>query len=99
MANIGGFERKESLDMLMDLLQDESYFVESTAATAIGKCGRNLSVSENAKKMDIVNNLINLVDTTKTFQNLLAQGAVNGLTEFSKDKNLVHRMWIKLRIF
>ena len=74
--------------MLMDLLQDESYFVELAAATAIGKCGRNLSVSENAKKMDIVNKLINLVDTTKTFQNLLAQGAVNGLMEFSKDKNM-----------
>ena len=32
--------------------------------------------------------LENLVDNTKTFQNLLAQGAINGLKEFSKDKNI-----------
>ena len=67
-------------------MQDESYFVERAAATAIGKCGRNLSSSENSKKkMEIVNILKNLVDDTKTFQNLLAQGAINGLMEFSKD--------------
>ena len=88
VANIGGFERRESLDMLMELLQDESYYVESGAATAIGKCGKNLPPSENAKKMEIVNKLINLVDSTKTFQNLLSQGAINGLKEFSKDKNM-----------
>jgi aminopeptidase N len=86
VANIGAFERQESLDTLIDLLQDESYFVERAAATAIGKCGRNLSSSENSKKkMEIVNILKNLVDDTKTFQNLLAQGAINGLMEFSKD--------------
>ena len=88
VANIGGFERKESIDRLMELLQDESYFVEYEAATALGKCGRNLPLSENAKKMEIVHKLINLVDTTKTFQNLLAQGAINGLKEFPKDKNM-----------
>jgi len=84
--NIGEFEKSESLDLLMDLLQDESYFVESSAATAIGKCSRNLPISENQRKMEIVQMLINLVNTSKTFQNLLAQGAINGLKEFSKDK-------------
>ena len=29
-----------------------------------------------------------LVNDSKTFQNLLAQGAINGLKEFSKDKNI-----------
>ena len=38
--------------------------------------------------MEIVDRLKNLVDNTKTFQNLLAQGAINGLKEFSKDKNM-----------
>ena len=38
--------------------------------------------------MEIVDRLKNLVDNTKTFQNLLAQGAINGLKEFSKDNNM-----------
>jgi len=86
VTNIGAFGRQESLDMLIELLQDESYFVEREAATAIGKCGRDLPPSENSKKkIEIVDRLKNLVDNTKTFQNLLAQGAINGLKEFSKD--------------
>jgi aminopeptidase N len=88
VSNIGGFERHESLDRLIEILQDQSYFVESEAATAIGKCSRNLPPSENSKKMEMIDKLKNLVDTTKTFQNLLAQGAINGLKEFSKDKNM-----------
>lgn len=77
---IGAFERQESLDMLIQLLEDESYFVEQEAAIAIGKCGRDLPPSESSKKkMEIVDRLKNLVDNTKTFQNLLAQGAINGL--------------------
>jgi len=86
VANIGAFERQESLDTLIEILQDESYYVEREAATAIGKCGRNLPSSENSKKkIEIVNRLENLVDNTQTFQNFLAQGAINGLKEFSKD--------------
>ena len=88
VANIGRFGRKELLEMLMELLDEESYFVEYEAATAIGKCGRNLPISENQRKMEIVHKLINLVDNTKTFQNLLAQGAINGLKEFPKDENM-----------
>ena len=48
--NIGEFGKSESLDLLMELLQDESYYVESSAATAIGKCGRNLPISEKKGK-------------------------------------------------
>ena len=88
VTNIGEFERRESLELFIELLQDESYCVESGAATAIGKCGRNLPISENQRKMEIVHKLTNLVDNTKIFQNLLAQGAINGLKEFSKDKNM-----------
>ena len=32
VTNIGAFERQESLDMLIELLQDESYFVESRSS-------------------------------------------------------------------
>jgi len=86
--NIGEFGKRESLDLLMELLQDESYYVESSAATAIGKCGRNLPISENQRKLEIVQMLMDLVNNSKTFQNILAQGAINGLKEFSKDKNI-----------
>jgi aminopeptidase N len=86
--NIGEFGKKESLDLLKELLQDESYYVESSAATAIGKCGRNLPISENQRKMEIVQMLMDLVNNSKTFQNILAQGAINGLKEFSKDKSI-----------
>jgi aminopeptidase N len=54
VANIGRFERPESLDRLVEILQDESYFVEYEAATAIGKCSKNLLPSENPKKMEII---------------------------------------------
>ena len=84
----GEFGKSESLDLLMELLQDESYYVESSAATAIGKCGRNLPISEKQRKLEIVQILMDLVNNSKTFQNLLAQGAINGLKEFSKDKNI-----------
>jgi aminopeptidase N len=88
VANIGGFEQQEILDRLVEVLQDESYFVESQAATAIGKCSKNLPTSANSRKTEIIDKLKDLVETTKTFQNLLAQGAINGLKEFSKDKNI-----------
>jgi aminopeptidase N len=88
VANIGGFEQQEILDRLLEVLQDESYFVESQAATAIGKCSKNLPTSANSRKTEIIDKLKDLVETTKTFQNLLAQGAINGLKEFSKDENI-----------
>ena len=50
VANIGGFEQQEILDRLVEVLQDESYFVEFKAATAIGKCSKNLPTSANSKK-------------------------------------------------
>ena len=88
VANIGGFEQQEILDRLVEVLQDESYFVESQAATAIGKCSKNLPTSANSRKTEIIDKLKDLVETTKTFQNLLAQGAINGLKEFLKDENM-----------
>jgi len=45
-----------------------------------------LPIFENQRKMEIVHKLISLVDNTRTFQNLLAQGAINGLREFSRTR-------------
>ena len=88
VANIGRFEKQESLDRLIAALEDESYFVEYEAAAAIGKCSKNLSSYNNPNKMEMIDKLINLIGVTNTFQNLLAQGAINGLREFSKDKSV-----------
>jgi aminopeptidase N len=87
VTNIGTFEMHDPLDRLVEVLQDDSYFVQYEAALAIGKCSKNLPTSTKPKKIDTIDKLRNLVDNTKTFQNLLAQGALNGLKEFAKDND------------
>ncbi|HEY1247773.1 MAG TPA: M1 family aminopeptidase, partial [Nitrososphaera sp.] len=79
---IGEFKREESLELLRPLLQnDESYFVRSEAATAIGK-----TKSKQATAI-----LKNAIETT-TFQNVVAQGAIVGLKEFAGDKEIAKFM-------
>jgi aminopeptidase N len=83
---LGRFEKEESLDVLKPLLSEQSYFVEQQAAIAIGKSSKNLP-SDNQNKKYTIQLLKNLTNTTTTFQNLLASGAIDGLREFSKDKD------------
>ncbi len=66
------------------MLSEQSYFVEQQAAIAIGRSSKNLS-SDNQKKKGAIQLLKDLTNTTTTFQNLLARGAIDGLREFSKD--------------
>jgi aminopeptidase N len=82
VRNIGGFERQESLDLLKPLLNDDSYFVEQTAATAIGKSSKN---APSEIKKNIIFILKEKAKTTNTFQNVLARGAIDGLKEFWND--------------
>jgi aminopeptidase N len=77
---------KESLDILKPLLSEQSYFVEQQVAVAIAKSSKNLPSDKQMKK-NMIHLLKDLANTTTTFQNLLAQGAINGLKEFSKDKD------------
>jgi aminopeptidase N len=75
---IGEFKKKESLELLGPLLQsDESFFVKSEAATAIGK----------TKSRDAIAILKKATETI-TFQDVVAQGAITGLKEFANDREI-----------
>ena len=95
ITNIGLFERvdtlelknKNSVPLLVALLDDKSYFVENAAATAIGKSIKNLP-NGNHTKEEMVKILKDKVVNSITFQDQLAQGAINGLRELSNDENI-----------
>jgi aminopeptidase N len=90
VRNIGQFERKESINLLESLLyqQNESYFLRANAATAIGKSIKNETSSlDNIKKEKILSLLKENVKISESFRNVIACGAIDGLKEFSKDKD------------
>jgi aminopeptidase N len=75
---LGEFKREELLDLLKPVLNsDESYFVESEAATAIGKTKNRQAVAILKKAVE-----------STSFQNVIAQGAITGLKEFAGDKEI-----------
>jgi len=79
---IGEFKREESLELLRPLLQnDESYFVRSEAATAIGKTKSKQATA-----------ILKRATETTTFQNVVAQGAIVGLKEFAGDEEIAKFM-------
>ena len=88
IRNIGTFERVESISMLEDLIHksnDESNFVKSSAATALGKSCKEIESIEN--KIQEISLLKNLVEGTDTFQSVLATGALEGLKELATDRD------------
>ncbi len=95
ITNIGLFERVDTLELknensvplLVAFLDDKSYFVENAAATAIGKSIKNLP-NGNHTKEEMVKILKDKVVNSITFQDQLAQGAINGLRELSNDENI-----------
>ena len=75
---IGEFKKEESLELIRPLLQDdESYFVRSEAAIAIGKTKSKVAID-----------ILKEAAETTTFQNVVAQGAIAGLKEFTSDKEV-----------
>ncbi|HJU35670.1 MAG TPA: M1 family aminopeptidase [Nitrososphaera sp.] len=75
---IGEFKKEETLELIRPLLQeDESYFVKSEAATAIGKTKSKIAIG-----------ILKKATETTTFQNVVAQGAITGLKEFTGDKDV-----------
>jgi len=75
---IGEFKKEETLELLRPVLQkDESYFVESEAATAIGKTKQKPAIP-----------ILKKATATNTFQNIVAQGAISGLKEFAGEKEI-----------
>ncbi len=88
IKNIGLFERAESIELLENFIQlsnTDSVFVKSAAATAIGKSYKGLLNKQEKER--IISLLKNLVETTNTFQSILATGALDGLKELSKEKD------------
>ncbi len=92
IKNIGIFEREESIELLEAYVtgdyDDEggkSDFIQSAAATALGKSGKRLpsSSSSGNKNEFIIPLLKKLVQSTNTFQNIVATGAIGGLKEVS----------------
>jgi hypothetical protein len=83
IRNVGVFERTDSIPLLEPILEkDQSYFVQEAAATSIGKSTKNSSRNEKGR---IIEKLKLAAGTNNTFQNILAQGAINGLKEFWND--------------
>jgi aminopeptidase N len=79
---IGEFKKEESLELIRPLLQDDgSYFVKSEAATAIGKTKSKSAIA-----------ILKKATETTTFQNIVAQGAIAGLKEFTGDKEVAEFM-------
>ena len=75
---IGEFKKEESLELIRPLLQDdESYFVRSEAAIAMGKTKSKVAID-----------ILKEAAETTTFQNVVAQGAIAGLKEFTSDKEV-----------
>lgn len=85
VTNIGNFNEKDSINSLWRILNDnyESYFVRSSAATAIAK---SIIKNQNKEeKLDIITKLENKIDHLESFRQVIAEGAINGLREFYKD--------------
>ena len=88
VINIGSFEKDdtETVGLLEQIVNngDQSYLVEQAAAHAIGKCAKN--ISDGLRREEIIKMLMNVADADRdSFQNVVSQGAINGLREFWRD--------------
>jgi aminopeptidase N len=90
IRNIGLFERKESIPILLEQMTNKNYYIQANTATALGKSGKNLSNfnKEKDQKKDLIKKLKGIVNGPKTFQNVVASGAIDGLKEFYKDDDV-----------
>jgi aminopeptidase N len=90
IRNIGLFERTESIPLLLEQMKNQNYYVQAASATALGKSSKNLSnlkKEEKDEKKHIIKKLKDIVNGPKTFQNVVASGAIEGLKEFYKDND------------
>ena len=79
---MGEFRKEETLELLQPVLQkDESYFVQSEAAIAMGKTKDRQAIA-----------ILKKATATDSFQNIVAQGAIVGLKEFAGDKDIAEFM-------
>ena len=87
VSNIGRFQMEESIPKIKSILEnsDESYFVKSSAATSLGLS--SIKSKSREKKLETINILKNLVNTSNSFRQVIAAGAINGLMEFYNDSD------------
>ena len=91
VRNIGQFRRKESVNLLEPLLHkhDESYFVRANAATSIAKSivDGTISPVDVVLKEKTISELKEAITRYRSFREVIATGAIEGLKELSNDKN------------
>jgi aminopeptidase N len=91
VRNIGQFRRKESVNLLEPLLHkhDESYFVRANAATSIAKSivDETISPVDVVLKERTISELKEAITRYRSFREVIATGAIEGLKELSNDKN------------
>jgi aminopeptidase N len=87
LKNIGSFERIDSIGLLESILKDatiDSDFIKSAAAIALGKSCRKASNQEK-KRISLI--LQEIINTSDSFQSIIATGALDGLVELSREGN------------
>ncbi len=84
---IGEFNKERTIELLKPILQDdESYFVQSDAAIAIGKTRNRQAIA-----------ILKRAAESTSFQNIVAQGTITGLKEFAGDKDVAEFILEKSR--
>jgi len=88
LKNIGIFERTDSINILESILNDptmDSDFMKSAAATALGKSCKRASSQE---KKRIILFLKEIINSSDSFQSVVATGALDGLSELSGESSV-----------
>jgi aminopeptidase N len=88
LKNIGLFERTDSIYVLISILNDptiDSDFIKSAAVAAIGKSCKTASSQEKKRIMLFLKEIVNSSDS---FQSVVATGALDGLGELSSERNV-----------
>lgn len=100
VKNFGLFERTESVEILESILKDsdiDSDFIKAAAASALGKSGKkNTNIHVNNK---ILSHLYDLVNTSESFQSVIATGALDGMGELTKDALSNKEIYLKVANF
>ncbi|WP_148686341.1 M1 family metallopeptidase [Candidatus Nitrosocosmicus hydrocola] len=88
LKNVGLFERADSIDVLISIFNDptiDSDFIKSAAAAAMGKSCKTASSQEKIRIMLFLKEIVNSSDS---FQSVVATGAIDGLGELSSERNV-----------
>ncbi len=88
IKNIGLFGRLESINLLILILEDPngfSDFTKSAAANALGKGGKNTTTKQEKER--IISLLKHIVNSSKSFQAVIATGALEGLSDLPNTNN------------